>query len=954
MQKMHGSSMKDLMGSVDSMMNAVDAPDEVEADSLARVDQRHVQDNAVQAVKSTTQWQTEGSEQVAPFIIDHTSFVYRLYSNVVLFAVVVTVITLPLRLAFLHDDEAALQLDTYLTILFAFDILVEFRTTYIDPTSGAVQSDGRRIALRYAFSYLIPDLLATIPFDQLAGGEAEALASLALLRFLRIRRIITWFGTIERSETVSYHTVAIIKFVFLLLCNGHTAACCFFFLSRLEDHAGGKTWVGEQCPEIIEDSLWKQYETSFYWAVTTLSTVGYGDVSPVSGSERIAVAFWMLLNLGITAYIVGMLASMSTRGDEDTREFREKLSMLASYGLRNNVPAELAQTMRAYLSLKHNFNGSSGGAADGSFEEMFPSFIASKVRNIRHRPLLNKIPLFNGGGGDGDGQDARVTDVAFMTALTARATEEVLMDGMRIFEQDDIAQECYVLTSGKAVVLVPDNDDQEQEVLICNAGSVLGAESFFSGLMMPYAIKILGTSRTLKLTNSERDDLFDGFPEQGRWIMGQLTDLNAQKKKCAEDAIESVTESIEKLNAVRNKRRGSSFKGIHGGGIHLDRGNFTRAMSSLEEGPRSLSFKMSSSPKDSKPRALGLASPTAQVLPTQGTASKEPSSPISPGAGSPTADLTSDDKSDNGSETRSTTSSSIARSTTLAGIGGTIAKESKLLEALIRLDSTCDTFDLDLMAQRSVKEKELAEIICDFASKNMASKLQQLAKVLEIKNIPGDYDNRTAVHLASAHGHVDILQLLVQEECPISEVDRFGRTPLYEACINRHEACVKLLRSANAKLMLPDPGGEMCRVAFAGDVVLMKIFILAGAKAHAGDYDARTALHIAACEGNTPMCTLLSTGSHGRACLDAKDRWGKTAAEEAEREGHTKLSEQLKQAAEDAPSANPNSMDSEEEESLDDAGADMPFRSMEDALRDNAPRPRIKPNSFILTRTLSV
>ena len=194
--------------------------------------------------------------------------------------------------------------------------------------------------------------------------------------------------------------------------------------------------------------------------------------------------------------------------------------------------------MRAYLSLKHNFNGSSGGAADGSFEEMFPSFIASKVRNIRHRPLLNKIPLFNGGGGDGDGQDARVTDVAFMTALTARATEEVLMDGMRIFEQDDIAQECYVLTSGKAVVLVPDNDDQEQEVLICNAGSVLGAESFFSGLMMPYAIKILGTSRTLKLTNSERDELFHGFPEQGRWIMGQLTDLNAQKKRCAEDAIE--------------------------------------------------------------------------------------------------------------------------------------------------------------------------------------------------------------------------------------------------------------------------------------------------------------------------------------------------------------------------------------------------------------------------------
>ena len=74
---------------------------------------------------------------------------------------------------------------------------------------------------------------------------------------------------------------------------------------------------------------------------------------------------------------------------------------------------------------------------------------------------------------------------------------------------------------------------------------------------------------------------------------------------------------------------------------------------------------------------------------------------------------------------------------------GNEAVGAKLLEALIRLDSTCDTFDLDLMAQRSVKEKELAETICVYASENMTSKLKQLAKVLEIKNIKGDYDNRT-------------------------------------------------------------------------------------------------------------------------------------------------------------------------------------------------------------------
>lgn len=245
----------------------------------------------------------------------------------------------------------------------------------------------------------------------------------------------------------------------------------------------------------------------------------------------------MFLNLGITAYIVGMLASMSTRGDEDTRVFREKLSELNSYAVRNNVPDDLAATMKAYLALKHNPAGNTnGGAADGTFEEEFPGFIASRIRNIRHRPLLTKIPLFSQVGAD---EEERITSVMFMTALTARAQEEILMDGMRIFEQGDIVQECYVLTSGKAAIVVPDDSDHEQRVLMCNAGAVLGAESFFSGLMMPFAITIVGTSRTLKLTKSDRDALFDAFPEQGRSILGQLTSLVDQKKQCAKVAIES-------------------------------------------------------------------------------------------------------------------------------------------------------------------------------------------------------------------------------------------------------------------------------------------------------------------------------------------------------------------------------------------------------------------------------
>ena len=96
---------------------------------------------------------------------------------------------------------------------------------------------------------------------------------------------------------------------------------------------------------------------------------------------------------------------------------------------------------KAYLALKHNPEGTTnGGAADSTFEEEFPSFIASRIRNIRHRPLLTKIPLFMNATPVGTDDEERITGVAFMTALTARAQEEVLMDGMRVFEQGDIVQ----------------------------------------------------------------------------------------------------------------------------------------------------------------------------------------------------------------------------------------------------------------------------------------------------------------------------------------------------------------------------------------------------------------------------------------------------------------------------------------------------------------------------------
>ena len=58
------------------------------------------------------------------------------------------------------------------------------------------------------------------------------------------------------------------------------------------------------------------YTASFYYTITTLTTVGYGDITPVSSTEKIVSSFLMLTGVLFYSYIIGMLTSIMTELDK--------------------------------------------------------------------------------------------------------------------------------------------------------------------------------------------------------------------------------------------------------------------------------------------------------------------------------------------------------------------------------------------------------------------------------------------------------------------------------------------------------------------------------------------------------------------------------------------------------------------------------------------------------------
>lgn len=98
----------------------------------------------------------------------------------------------------------------------------------------------------------------------------------------------------------------------------HFAACIFYFLAL--DRDPSSTWLSLVSDD-AQSSVWKRYVTSMYWSIVTLSTVGYGDLHPVSTKEMVFDVFYMLFNLGLTAYLIGNMTNLVVHGTSRTRKY---------------------------------------------------------------------------------------------------------------------------------------------------------------------------------------------------------------------------------------------------------------------------------------------------------------------------------------------------------------------------------------------------------------------------------------------------------------------------------------------------------------------------------------------------------------------------------------------------------------------------------------------------------
>lgn len=148
--------------------------------------------------------------------------------------------------------------------------------------------------LSYILSfYGLIDLAAILPFYLSTGVDLRSLRVFRLLRLFRLLKIIRYNKAISRF----FRAYQIAKEEIVLF---GTVTIMLLYLSAV----GIYYFENSSQPEAFSSVF-----TSLWWALATLTTVGYGDVYPITIGGRIFTFVVLMIGLGIVAVPAGLLAS---------------------------------------------------------------------------------------------------------------------------------------------------------------------------------------------------------------------------------------------------------------------------------------------------------------------------------------------------------------------------------------------------------------------------------------------------------------------------------------------------------------------------------------------------------------------------------------------------------------------------------------------------------------------
>lgn len=430
---------------------------------------------------------TEGGEKIASrsskktfiqwvFTIIHPYDRFRrMFDMTTVIWVLLLVFFIPLEIGFDWYETKTWQkvLFTALDIWFALDIVLNFRTGYIN--HGTVVMDPKKIASNYLSTWFLVDLLGTLPFEHLISAQVSSRKSLKLAKYFKIPKLLRISRVMKyvRNHQYVYDFSKVLILIFTLM---HIGACVWVMLldpcnELKSNYSGADVCAQSNVYHIYAESL--HISASMMLGVSNLHIIGKPSLINLDFAGRhedstkifLISTLFMIVGLFLVALLISEANVYLMGKMQGSAAFQRKTDRVNHEMEYYGVPDDLQRQVRAFYDYIWIHQKQYDDKIALLSDQQMSTDLQRKLALHLFKDVVSHISFFS------------EVDDLLLGEICMSLRTKVFLPGDMIFFKGDVGKELFIISKGVVEVLrddLPRSKRHDAPKILLKNGSFFG------------------------------------------------------------------------------------------------------------------------------------------------------------------------------------------------------------------------------------------------------------------------------------------------------------------------------------------------------------------------------------------------------------------------------------------------------------------------------------------------
>ena len=334
----------------------------------------------------------------------------------------------------------------FIDFVYFVDLVINFFVGFYDFEEELILTH-KIIILHYLKTSFIADLISAIPieliflaisncstfnitnqiFDIIGPSKLfRIFIVLKIFKFFTVNKIL--FNRMIFIEDLSVESTKsrIFKFTIYFLLFSHISSCFWIFMSNLDF----PNWIINS--SIQDDLSYEIYISALYFTLTTIFTIGYGDVIGVSNFERLYNIYLMIVGIYLYSYTITAFSALLIFRDSKTTQYYSALDTLNEIDLEFRINSNLYERIKRFLTNDYKINR----IEKNSVINILPTILKNKLTYEIYRVTLDNLKFFKN------------TTTEFKMRAVILLKKIKLYKGDYLIKENDFFEEIFFLMKG--------------------------------------------------------------------------------------------------------------------------------------------------------------------------------------------------------------------------------------------------------------------------------------------------------------------------------------------------------------------------------------------------------------------------------------------------------------------------------------------------------------------------